>query len=104
EAELESLRQQLELSRNAGVPLPAVEAKLRDPDLLDKLRQTQRLLEDAYRKMAHHQPAAARLEGEADRALRASIESAISSKASLAKRDLAGADLSGLDLSGMDLR
>ncbi len=101
--QLEVLQDQLQLAKNAGVSLPAVEAQLADPELLKKLSEVEVKLYQAYRKMAHHQPEASRLEPDAAARLRAEVSRAIVAGESLANRDLTGADLSELDLSGVDL-
>jgi len=103
ERELERLQDQLQLSQNAGVALPEVEEKLRDPELAESLVAAEKAQIDAYRQFAHFFPATTRLDGDEAQRLRDEVERALSACESLAERDLTGADLSGLDLSGADL-
>lgn len=103
EAQLAHIHEQKQLADNAGIPLPHIDALLADPALRGKLEEIERLQLDAYRRFAHHFPAAARLDTEPSQALRVSVQAALTAGESLAGRDLTGADLSGLDLAGADL-
>ncbi len=103
DAEMERLENVVTLGRNAGVPMVEAEAKIRDPELLQKLEQAEATLKDMYRRFAHHYPAAASLEGDEATRLRGEVERALAAGESLADRDLTGADLHGLDLTGVDL-
>ena len=102
--EIERLQAQVQLGRNAGIPLEEAEAKVRDPELRTKLEGLEATLMMMYRRFAHHFPAAARLKGEEASRLRAEVVRARDAGESLAERDLTGADLSGLDLRGVDLQ
>lgn len=101
EEQVQQLRDQLELGRNAGVSFPDVEAKLADANLVDKMRKAEGEMLGMYRKWAHHLPTA-NIEEERSQALRREVEAALAEGGSLVARDLTGADLSGLDLSGRD--
>lgn len=103
ERELDKLKSQLQLSRNAGVPLPDVEAKLSDPNLVEKLKAAEAAYHAAYRRGAHLMPAAKRLDGDEAETLRAWVVNAKAAGESLAGCDLTGARLSKLDLRGVDL-
>ena len=103
EAQLEHIHQQKQLADNAGIPLPHIDALLADPELRTKLEEIERLQLEAYRRYAHHFPAAARLDAEPSQTLRASVQAALTAGESLAGRDLTGADLSALDMTGADL-
>lgn len=103
-AELDKLRDQAVLAKNAGVPLPHVEAMLADGELEKKLLMLEEKLRDAYRRFAHHFPASPALEGDFAAQLRREALDARSTGQSLAGRDFTGADFSGLDLKGVDLK
>jgi len=103
DAEFQKVVDQLELARNAGIRLEAAEAKIRDPELMQRLQQTEHQLRQAYRKYAHRFPAARSLEGEEAARLRAAVEASLAAGESLAGRDLTGADLSGMSLRDVDL-
>jgi uncharacterized protein YjbI with pentapeptide repeats len=103
DAELQRLKDQIQLAENAGVPLPAVQAQLDDPELFQKLKKNEELQISNYRRYAQHFPAAATLEGDEASRLRAEVEQAWANGESLAGRDLTGADLAGMSLRGLDL-
>lgn len=103
EAEIEKLRDMLELAQNAGVRLPAVEAQLADPALRQKLQAAEDQLREQYRQRAHHLPAAPPAEASLSERARIELPSAAQGGVSFAGRDLTGADLAGLDLRGVDL-
>jgi uncharacterized protein YjbI with pentapeptide repeats len=102
-AELERLRDLAALGRNAGTPFAEVEAALADPSLPAKLASIEDAERAAYRRMAHHQNAAALADEGTTTSARAAIEASRATGASLARRDFTGVDLAGLDLSGLDL-
>lgn len=101
--EMERLRDTAQMARNGGVAWPDLEAKLADPNLQGQLLKVEEKLLLSYRKLAHHFPAAARLEGDAAKRLREEVIERLREGQSLAGRDLTGADLSHLDLRGADL-
>ncbi|MDI1433993.1 DUF2169 family type VI secretion system accessory protein [Polyangium sorediatum] len=101
--ELAWLRDQAELGRNAGVPLPHAEAKLADPAFEKTLRETEEKLFEVYRRYGHLSPSASSKDAEESRAFRQSIEAALDRNESLAGRDFTGVDFAGIDLSGADL-
>jgi uncharacterized protein YjbI with pentapeptide repeats len=112
-AEIEKLEDMKKLSENSGVPLPAVAAKLADPELRKQLEGAEQGLKDAYRKTAHLQSPAPAVDAtrsqELGRALLAkvqegsSVDGADFTRADLSGAPLAGADLSGVFLEGADL-
>ncbi len=104
EAELQKLRDIVELGRNAGVPMLDAEAKLADPTLPERLATTESGILNAYRRHGHLFPPARVLGGEANARMRAEVEAAVEAGVSLAGRDLTGCDLSGLSLAKADLR
>ncbi|MFP8872572.1 MAG: DUF2169 domain-containing protein, partial [Myxococcota bacterium] len=101
--EFQKIVDQVELGRNAGMPIEAAEAKIRDPELMTGLMKTEAHLKDAYRKFAQRFPAAMSLAAEEAATLRAEVEAAVAAGESLKERDLTGADLSGMNLSGVNL-
>jgi uncharacterized protein YjbI with pentapeptide repeats len=103
EEEFQKIAEQVEIGRNAGMLIPAAEAKIRDPEFMSKLRQTEAQLLEAYRKFAQFFPAASVLEGEEATRIRDEVQVAVAAGESLAGRDLTGADLHGMDLSGVNL-
>jgi len=103
EDEYAKIAAQVELGRNAGIPIPLAERLIGDPDLRRKLAETERLLHDNYRQFSHRFPPAAALDPDASAALRREVEEAVRCGASLAGRDLTGIDLSGLSLIGANL-
>ncbi|MEO5729246.1 MAG: pentapeptide repeat-containing protein, partial [Byssovorax sp.] len=103
DAELERLRDIELLFVNSGGTTPEISAKLADPAFLTQLRAIEAQYLDAYRRFAHHFPAADVLEGDASAAVRAAVIASRVAGESLARRDFTGADLSGLDLAGADL-
>ncbi len=102
--ELETLREQQQLARNAGVSLPHLDERLADPELEQKLRVAEDSLRDAYRRFAHHYPAARLPEADAAQRMRVEVVAARDAGESLAGRDLTGIDLSELDFGGADLQ
>lgn len=102
--QLDQLRQMKQLSENAGVPMPAVEAALADPKLYERLLATERQLLDAYQRTAHELSPARRLGEDESLRLRVVVQAARDGGESLAGRDLTGADLAGVNLGGADLR
>jgi len=104
-AELERLRAIAQLSEIGGLPVPPdVAAMLADPGLPDKLKEIESRAMDAYRRLAHLFPVAARMGPDASASLRREIVAARARGESLAERDFTGADLSELDLTRADLR
>lgn len=92
------------LLREAGSALPPeLEARLADPALRERLELAERQQLDAYRRLAHHYPAAERLGPEEAARVRAEVAAAHRSGEGLAGRDLTGADLSKMDLKGANL-
>jgi uncharacterized protein YjbI with pentapeptide repeats len=104
EEEYQKIVDAVQLGRNAGNPLLALEQKLQDPELRGQLQTAERTLKNAYRRFAQNFPAASRLDGSEAERVRSEVEQALRARQSLAERDLTGADLSGLDLRGADLR
>ncbi|WP_438001764.1 pentapeptide repeat-containing protein [Sorangium sp. So ce185] len=103
EAENERLRDMLQLAQNAGTPLPAVEARLADPRLREKLQAVEEQLREQYRAAAHRLPAAPPAAASVSERARVELPSGAQGGVSFAGRDLTGADLAGLDLRGVDL-
>jgi uncharacterized protein YjbI with pentapeptide repeats len=103
-AQLEHLRDVIELARNAGVELSEVEAQLADPGLTARLSAVEAQLRDAYTRFAHQLPAASSRGAGESATLREQLAADRDAGRSLRRRDLTGADLSGLDLRGLDLR
>ena len=103
EDQLVIMRDQAELSRNSGVPLPAVEARLADPDLMTKLEAAEAALRESYRRFAHEMPPAPMLEAEEAQRLGVQLLTAIGASEPLANRDFTRAHLEGADLAGADL-
>ena len=103
EGELQKLRDMLELARNAGVPLPAVEERLAQPDLREQLESVEVELRRLYRDHAHHQAPARKLDEEAAHLLKQQLALAFEAGDDFGGRDLTGADLSKLSLPGARL-
>jgi uncharacterized protein YjbI with pentapeptide repeats len=103
-AEIDKLRDQLQLARNAGTRLPAVEAQLEDPELRSKLQAAEDAQRDMYRKHAHRLPPAPPAAASLTEQARAELPAGAQGGVSFGGRDLTGVDLSGLDLRGVDLR
>lgn len=103
EAQIEHMRDMIELGKNAGSDVSEIEAKVEDPAFVAMLRDAEARLLETYRRFAHFFPAAEPLSPEASEALRARVVSAKKHGESFAGYDLTGADLSGLDLGGLDL-
>ena len=101
---LEQLKDTARLGRELGAPMEELEAQIEDPAFVAKLRKLEEAQLVAYRTLAHHLPPAALPGGDAQRAVRARVEEALASGASMAGWDLTGADLRGLDLSRAILR
>lgn len=103
DAQLEHMRDIIELGKNAGSDTSALERKVEDPELHRMLREAETRLFDAYRLFAHFFPPADPLPPEASEPLRARVVSAKKHGESFSGYDFTGANLSGLDLSGLDL-
>jgi uncharacterized protein YjbI with pentapeptide repeats len=103
EAQLEHMRDVIELGKNAGSDVSDLESKVDDPQLEAMLRAGEARLFEAYRRFAHFFPAAEPLSPEASQALRGRVASAKKHGESVAGYDLTGADLSGMDLADLDL-
>ncbi len=103
-AEIDKLYDQLQLARNAGTRLPAVEAQLEDPELRRKLQAVEDEQRHMYRKHAHRLPPAPPAAASLTEQARAELPAGAQGGVSFAGRDLTGVDLSGLDLRGVDLR
>ncbi len=101
--ELQKIADQVQLGRNAGMPMEQAEARLADPDFEQKLEDAEKRLFEVYRKYGQHFDPAARLDGDEAASVRAEVVRALAANESLAGKDLTGADLSGLDLSNADL-
>lgn len=101
-AEMERLLDMAQLSANTGVGLPEV-AKLGDPNLEQKLVETEKVLKDTYRKHVHFMPRAYECAEEHSGRVRREVESLLLNGESLADLDFTGVNLSGLDFSGRDL-
>jgi uncharacterized protein YjbI with pentapeptide repeats len=104
EGQIAQLREQVELSANAGVPLPHLEAQLADPEFMIRLRKAEDALKEAYRLFGHYQDPAAPRDEAASAAMRAEIVAAVARGESLAGRDFTGLDLSSLDLRNAKLQ
>jgi uncharacterized protein YjbI with pentapeptide repeats len=100
---IEQMTDVVRASREAGAPMPEMEAQLADPAWQEGLVAQEQALLRVYRTSAHHQDPAGRLGADGNDLARAEIVSAKELGASLAGRDFTGVDLSGLDLSGIDL-
>lgn len=103
DSQLEHMRDMIELGKNAGSDVSALESKVEDPAFEAMLRDAEARLFEAYRRFAHFFPAAEPLAPEASEALRARVVSAKKHGESFAGYDFTGADLSGLDLRHLDL-
>ncbi len=103
EVEHASAEARLASAKSAGLEMPELEALVSAPSYLDRLRQTQRSLEDVYRRDGHRQPPAAAATFEVSLGHRARLSEALESGATLTDRDFTGADLSEMDLTGIDL-
>ncbi len=103
EQELERMREQCQLARNADMPWEDVEAMIAEPAYFAALKQQEQLLLDGYRAGAAFKHSAERLSSEESRPLREQVLAAHAAKKKLENFDLTGADLSGLDLSGVEL-
>ncbi|MFO0593204.1 MAG: DUF2169 domain-containing protein [Polyangiaceae bacterium] len=86
-----------------GVPMDELEQHLSSPRYWEELKAQEQGLRDMYRRFAHLQPAARRLDTESSERVRTLVQIARDADESLAGRDFTGADLSGMDLSGVDL-
>lgn len=102
--EIAKLRGVLQIARDGGAPLEDIEAQVEHPGYAKMMREMEQRMKDAYKKFAHHFPAAAALDGDEAQRLRVLATAARDGGVSLAGRDFTGADLSGLDLTDMDLR
>lgn len=85
-------------------PFRPGEASLVDPALLAKVAEAEAQLLAAYKKTAHHRPAAAHMDGELAAVVRSRAQEYVAAGQSLATYDLTGADLSNLHLPGADFR
>lgn len=85
-------------------PFKPGEAALVDPALMAKLAEAEARLLAAYKKTAHHRPAAPHMAGELAAVVRSRAQEYVSAGQSLATYDLTGADLSQLHLPGADFR
>lgn len=101
--EAERLRDTAQMARNGGVEWSELQAKVANPRLEEQLLKLEQQLFASYRALAHHFPAASRLEGDAAKHLRDEVVAGHREGQSFAGRDLTGADLSHLDLRGIDL-
>ena len=86
-----------------GIVIEELESQLEDPRYWEELKAQEKGLHDMYRKFAHLQPAAGRMDTESSERVRVLVQLALDNNESLAKRDFTGANLSGMDLSGIDL-
>ena len=86
-----------------GVPMDELEQHLSSPRYWQELKAQEQGLRDMYRRFAHLQPAAGRMDSESSERVRTLVQIARDADESLAGRDFTGADLAGLDLSGVDL-
>lgn len=89
---------------NGGAPVPDLEAKLDEPELMERLTTQEQQLRDMYQRIGHMQPVVRPRSPEEAAALRARVEAAAAAREPFAYRDFTGADLAGVDLSGADLR
>lgn len=101
---LARLRETAQVGRELGAPMEELEAQIEDPAFIAKLRKLEEAQLLGYRVAAHHMAPAAIPDDAAQKELRARVEAALASGASMAGWDLTGADLRGLDLSGAVLR
>lgn len=102
EAELQRLRDMVELAKNAETELPGIEEKLDDPNFRAQLLETQQQLHRAYRLTAHQQLPVASMTDAESAAARAELMEQLAG-APRTRRDFTGASLAGVDLRGMDL-
>lgn len=102
EAELQRIRNQLELAENAGVPLPHLEAQL--PELPERLRRVEQQLLEVYRRFAHYQEPVPELSSETAQDRKQQLLEAVRRGESLRDRDLTGADLRGVQLAQANLQ
>lgn len=101
--EIEKLKDQAQLARNAGVRLPGIEEKLSDPAFYEQLKRAEEAMREGYWVSAHLRDVAAEpMDAEASAQARKEILKAYVQSKSLARRDFTGVDLSGLDLRGID--
>jgi uncharacterized protein YjbI with pentapeptide repeats len=100
EAELQRIREQLELAANAGVPLPQLEAQL--AELPDRLLRVEQQLLEVYRRFAHYQEPVRDLSCAEER--KQQLLEAVRRGESLRDRDLTGADLRGAKLARANLQ
>lgn len=100
---LKQMRELAHAAREAGSPMPDIEASLADPAWEAELEgQEQRLLA-SYRSNAHRQEAVDGATPSQSELIRAELSAAKEHGAPVVGRDFTGADLSNLDLSGIDL-
>lgn len=86
-----------------GVVIADLEKQLDDPRYWAELKNQEQGLRDMYRRFAHLQPSAGRMDAESSERVRLLVQLARDTDESLAKRDFTGANLAGMDLSGIDL-
>jgi|GEM_PF-274620 len=98
-----SFRQQIATGKAAGGDVSELEEMLVDETVQAQWREGEVRQLAGYRAMAHRQPAADALAGEAAHALRQRVIDHRAQGGSLARWDLTGANLAGLDLQGADL-
>lgn len=101
-AELASLRAAA-VEANGGEAVPEIDAMFADPGFLRGLEALEQRGLEAYRRNAHQQEPAPRLDAAGSLALRERVRAAHAAGASLRGWDLTGADLAGIDLAGADL-
>jgi uncharacterized protein YjbI with pentapeptide repeats len=104
DAELDRMRDLSRRARAEGMAAPTIDAAIADPAFEARLRSVERQSREAYRRFAHHYPAAARPSAERAAALREEVAEGCRAGRSFAGCDLTGADLSGLDLGKADFR
>ena len=104
DALVDEFKQFIETGKAQGGDVRELEEMLADAKLMAQWRDGDRKQLQAYRTMAHYQPAADRVAGDASAALRQRVVDHHVRKGSFAGWDLTGANLSGLDLQGADMQ
>jgi uncharacterized protein YjbI with pentapeptide repeats len=103
EEQVARLKELAAKAKAAGIEAPAAFARIEEPAFVERLRQTETSVKEAYRRAAHDASPALPLEDAASARVRRQVVAALAANESLAGRDLTGANLGGIDFSGRDL-